>query len=63
MTDRQKLIYDLALQCAAVQVSKEGYRNTSLASAMLQAFEENVTLYASMIPDKLDAALDKIKKV
>ena len=62
MTDRQKLIYDLSLQCAVSQVSPDA-KNVYLAKAVLDAFTANVHAYQGMAPDALDAALDELKKV
>lgn len=63
MTDRQKLVYDLSMQCVSVDL-KRGFPPTGNPAAyVLDSFSGYVKLFNSMEPGKLDAALDTLKKV
>lgn len=63
MTDRQKLIYDLSLQCAAAQYMQYTKEGKTTQAAMLDAFTGSVLAYNSMDPNALDAALNELKNV
>ena len=66
MTEKQKLIYDLSMQCALYRVYETGAHDKSLAAAMLNAFTESIRAYSCMAPNALDKALeaiDDLKKV
>lgn len=53
MTDKQRLIYDLSLQCASAQYTQYTKDGKTTQAAML----------AALAPAALDAALAELKKV
>ena len=63
MTDKQRLIYDLSLQCAAAQYTQYTKDGKTTQAAMLAAFTGSVLSYNAMAPAALDAALAELKKV
>lgn len=63
MSYRQKLVYDLAMQAAALEVQSNPPAGQSVAAALLDAFSASIVTYSNMLPGKLDAALDLIKTV
>ena len=63
MSDRQKLVYDLAMQAAALEVQSNPPAGQSVAAALLDAFSASIDTYCAMIPDQLDAVLDQLKTV
>lgn len=64
MTDRQRLVYDLSMQCAAIQVRDFSETDiTSLQSAMLEAFVKSVCVYSAMDDETLSSALEKLKNI
>ena len=60
MTEKQKLIYDLSMQCALYQVYETGAHDKPLVSTMLNAFTESVRAYSCMAPNALDEALEAL---
>ena len=63
MTDRQKLVYDLSMQLTAAELAKGIPLSENPAAYVLDSFSGYVKLFNSMVPGKLDAALDALKKV
>ena len=64
MTDEQRLVYDLSMQCAAIQVRDFSATDiVSLQSAMLDAFVRSVCVYSAMGKESLSAALEKLRNV
>lgn len=64
MTDNQRLVYDLSLQCAAIEVRDFSKTDiVSLQSAMLDAFVRSVCVYSAMDRESLSAALEKLKSI
>lgn len=64
MTDKQRLVYDLSMQCAAIEVRDFSTADIiSLQSAMLDAFVRSVCAYSAMDNEALSAALEKLKNV
>lgn len=61
MSDRQKLVYDLAMQAAVLQLQSREPVGQQYHTALLEAFASNVWLYQAMLPDQLDAVLDQLK--
>lgn len=61
MIDKQHLIYDLALQAAAIQVQRD-HKNQYLKAEMLKAFTESVAAYNCMVPSAFAEALEELKK-
>lgn len=62
MTDKQRLVYDLSLQCAALQVLNEKRRDATLQAQMLEAFTSSVKMYRAMSEATISAALEELKK-
>lgn len=60
MIDKQHLIYDLALQAAAIQVQRD-HKNQYLEAEMLKAFTESVAAYNCMVPSAFAEALEELK--
>jgi len=60
MIDKQRLIYDLALQAAAIQVQRD-HKNKYLEAEMLKAFTESVAAYNCMVPSAFAEALEELK--
>lgn len=64
MTDEQRLVYDLSIQCAAICVRDFPKTDSlSLQSAMLDAFTRSVCIYSAMDKESLSFALEKLKSV
>lgn len=63
MSDRQKLVYDLAMQAAALEVQSNPSADKSVSAALLDAFSASIDAYSAMVPDKLDAVLNQLKTV
>lgn len=63
MTDTQKLVYDLSLQCAALDVQRNFRNETSLEVAMLHSFIASVQTYACMDSSTLANAVAELKKI
>ena len=61
MIDKQHLIYDLALRCAAIHVQRDP-KNVYLEAEMLQAFTESVMAYNCMDSSAFADALEELKK-
>lgn len=61
MSDRQKLVYDLAMQAAVLQLQSCPPVGKQYHTALLDAFSNNVVLYQAMLPDKLDDVLGRLK--
>lgn len=61
MSDRQKLVYDLAMQAAVLQLQSYAPVGKQYHTALLDVFSANVELYQAMLPDKLDAVLENLK--
>ena len=61
MSDRQKLVYDLAMQAAVLELQSLEPVGKQYHTALLDAFSGNVALYQTMLPDKLDDVLDRLK--
>lgn len=62
MTDKQRLIYDLSLQCAALNVQRSHSAEKTLQAEMLDAFISYVCAYSCMDSSRLDTALEELKK-
>lgn len=60
MTDRQKLVYDLALQHVSAELANGVPLDKNPAAYALDGY---VSLYAAMDKETLDAALATLKKV
>lgn len=64
VTDKQRLIYDLSMQCAAIEVRDFSKTDIiSLQSAMLDAFVRSVCMYSAMDSETLSGALERLKNV
>lgn len=63
MTDRQKLVYDLALQHVSSELANGVPLDKNPAAYALESFTGYVALYAAMDKETLDAALAELKKV
>lgn len=63
MTDKQQLIYDLAMQCARFQVERNHTNSDYLPAEMLNAFTSAVFAYRCMSVDSISAALEELKKL
>lgn len=63
MTDRQKFVYDLALQHVSAELANGVPLDKSPAAYALDIFTGYVSLYAAMDKGTLDAALATLKKV
>lgn len=63
MTDKQRLIYDLSMQCAVLQVQRDNRHDTTLQAQMLEAFTSSVTAYRLMSDATISAALEELKMV
>lgn len=61
MIDKQRLIYDLSLQCAVLEVQRDRKNSDYLPSMLLNAFTSAVLAYRSMSDDAIDAALEELK--
>lgn len=61
MIDKQRLIYDLALQCAAIHVQREP-QNRYLEAEMLEAFAGSIAAFNCMDKSAFTAALEELKK-
>ena len=64
MTDRQRLVYDLSLQCALYNLLKREKTiadDIALRNEMLKQFSGFVNSYSAMLPDSLDAALNDLQ--
>lgn len=61
MIDKQRLIYDLALQAAAIQVQRDR-KNLYLEAEMLKAFTESIAAYNCMNNSAFAEALEELKK-
>ena len=63
MTDKQKLVYDLAMRCAALQVQRDNRSDTPLQAQMINAFTSFVQGYQAMDTANLLNALEELKRV
>lgn len=63
MTDKQRLIYDLSLQCATLQVQREKRHDVTLQAQMLEAFTSSVRMYSAMCDATISSALEELKTV
>jgi hypothetical protein len=63
MTDRQKFVYDLALQHVSAELANGVPLDKNPAAYALDIFTGHVSLYAAMDKGTLDAALATLKKV
>lgn len=63
MTDRQKFVYDLALQHISAELANGVPLDKNPAAYALDIFTGYVSLYAAMGKGTLDAALATLKKV
>ena len=63
MTDKQKLVYDLAMRCAALQVQRDNRTDTPLQAQMINAFTSFVKGYQAMDASTLLNALAELKNV
>ena len=63
MTDRQRLIYDLSLHCATLQVQRDCQNSDYLPGVLLDAFNSAILAYSAMSDNAIDAALEELKKV
>lgn len=62
MIDKQRLIYDLALQAAAIQVQRDR-KNLYLEAEMLKAFTESIAAYNCMNNSAFAEALKNSKRL
>ena len=63
MTDRQKLIYDLSLQCAALHVQRGECAGHYLEGDMLECFTSSLVAYSTMSEKAFEEALKTLKTV
>ena len=63
MTERQRLIYDLSMQCARLEVERDHKNSDYLPAEMLKAFTSAVAAYRCMSGDAISAALEELKKL
>ena len=61
VVDKQRLIHDLALRAATIQVQRD-HKNIYLEAEMLKAFTESVAAYNCMAPSAFAEALEELKK-
>lgn len=62
LTDKQRLIYDLSLQCAALSVQRSHNSSQTLQAEMLESFIASVQMYRCMDDSALEAVLEELKK-
>lgn len=63
MTDKQKLIYDLSLQCAALHVQRGECAGHYLEKDMLDCFTSSLQAYSAMNSNAFEDALKTLKTV
>lgn len=63
MTDKQKLIYDLSLQCAALHVQRGECKGHYLEADMLDCFTSSLQAYSIMDNSAFEEALKTLKMV
>lgn len=63
LTDKQKLIYDLSLQCAALHVQRGDCTGHYLEADMLDCFTSSLQAYSVMDSTAFEEALETIKTV
>ena len=63
MTDKQKLVYDLSMQCALWDMLKRKEPVMSVPGDMLKAFTDAVRGYCCMDPNTLESVLSQLEKV
>lgn len=61
MIDKQRLIYDLSLQCAVLEVQRDRNNPEPLPKRLLEAFVSAATAYRAMCDDTINAALEELK--
>lgn len=63
MTDKQRLVYDLSMQCALFDLQREHGGNMDLAGELLDTFTAYILRYSRMDSAALQNALDAIRKI
>ena len=63
MCGGQRLVYDLAVRAAALEVQSSPPAGKSVSAGLLDAFSASIYAYSAMVPDRLDAVLDQLKTV
>lgn len=63
MTDKQRLVYDLSMQCALFDLQRTHGGKINLAGELLDAFTSYVLFYSCMDSSRLQEALDTLKKI
>lgn len=60
MTDKQKLVYDLALQTAVLEMQRTGYKTSVIKNDLLIAFNDALDALTIQDQTSVNNLLDKI---
>lgn len=62
MSDRQKLVYDLSMQAAVLELQSNPPVGTSYTNALLDAFSGNIAAYSVDLSGNLNDALTALSQ-